>query len=117
MSSESYQGRLGRVRPPRVHIKYEVEDLGMPIKIDLPFVVGIMADLSGQRKEPLPDFTDPKRKFAEVDRDNFNDILKGAAPRLTYTVENKLSEAGGKLPVELNFKHIDDFEPAAVARQ
>lgn len=117
MSSESYQNRLDRVRRPRVHIKYEVEDLGMPVKIDLPFVVGIMADLSGQRKEPLPEFTDPRRKFTEIDRDNFNEVLKGAAPRLTYTVDNKLSDAGGKLPVELKFEHIDDFEPANVARQ
>src|SRR5688572_2224765 len=115
MSTESYQSRLDRVRRPRVHIKYEVEDLGQMVKIDLPFVVGILADLSANRKEPLPEFRD--RKFASIDRDNFNEVMDKAAPRLTYTVDNKLTEAGGKLPVELNFKSMDDFDPAAVAKQ
>lgn len=115
MASESQQQKLTRVRRPRVHITYEVETNGAMQKVELPFVVGVMADLSGQPKDPLPVLKE--RKFASIDRDNFNDVLAKAAPRLALRVENKLTDAGGQLGVELNFKNIDDFDPDKVAAQ
>jgi len=84
------------------------------VKTELPFVVGVMADLSGQPKEKLPALK--QRKVVSVDRDNFNSVLEKAAPRVAMKVDNKIS-GDGKLGVELNFKHIDDFEPARVAEQ
>jgi type VI secretion system protein ImpB len=114
--SESLQHKLDRVRRPRVQITYDVETGGAMQKTELPFVVGIMADLSGQPKEALRPLKE--RKFANIDRDNFNDILERSAPRLAMKVDNKLTgEGDSKLAVELNFKHIDDFEPAKVAEQ
>ena len=105
-----------RVRRPRVQITYDVETGGAMQKTELPFVIGVMADLSGQPKEALRPMKE--RKFANIDRDNFNDILDRSAPRLTMKVDNKLTgEGDSKLAVELNFKHIDDFEPARVAEQ
>jgi type VI secretion system protein ImpB len=93
-----------------------VETGGAMQKVELPFVVGVLADLSGQRKEALPGLKD--RKFSMIDRDNFNDVLSKAAPRLAMKVDNKLTEgAESQLAVELNFQHIDDFEPARVAEQ
>jgi type VI secretion system protein ImpB len=114
--SESLQHKLDRVRRPRVQITYDVETGGAMQKTELPFVVGVMADLSGQPKEALRPLKE--RKFANIDRDNFNDILERSAPRLAMKVDNKLTgEGDSKLAVELNFKHIDDFEPARVAEQ
>jgi type VI secretion system protein ImpB len=114
--SSSMQHKLDRVRRPRVQITYDVETNGAMRKVELPFVVGILADLSGQPKVPLPLMKD--RKFVNIDRDNFNDVLARAAPRLALKVENKLTGDGeSKLAAELNFKHIDDFEPARVAAQ
>jgi type VI secretion system protein ImpB len=114
--SESLQHKLDRVRRPRVQITYDVETNGAMQKTELPFVVGIMADLSGQPKEALRPLKE--RKFANIDRDNFNDILERSAPRLAMKVDNRLTgEGDSKLAVELNFKHIDDFEPARVAEQ
>ena len=84
-------------------------------KVELPFVVGIMADLSGQPKDPLPPLKE--RKFVNIDRDNFNDVLAKAAPRLGLRAANRLTGQEGNLGVELNFKHIDDFEPDRVAAQ
>src|SRR5688572_22612059 len=114
--SESLQHKLDRVRRPRVQITYDVETGGAQEIKELPFVVGVMADLSGQPKDaprPLKE-----RKFVPIDRDNFNNVLEKAAPRVAVTVPNKLSdEKDSMLNVELNFKNIDDFEPAAVARQ
>lgn len=111
----STQHKLDRIRPPRVQITYDVE-IGDAIQMkELPMVVGIMSDLSGHREAPLPKMKE--RKFAFIDRDNFNDILKGINPRLKFAVDNKLSADGGRLPVELSFEHIEDFEPANVARQ
>jgi type VI secretion system protein ImpB len=81
----------------------------------LPFVVGVMADLSGQPKDPLKPLKD--RKFTQIDRDNFDDVLAKSAPRVAMRVDNQLSEEGGQLPVELNFKSLDDFSPARVAEQ
>jgi type VI secretion system protein ImpB len=114
--SESLQHKLDRVRRPRVQITYDVETNGQMAKTELPFVVGVMADLSGQPKEALRPLKE--RKFVNIDRDNFNDVLDRSAPRLAMKVDNKLTgENDTKLAVELNFKHIDDFEPARVAEQ
>jgi len=114
MASPSLQHKLDRVRRPRVQITYDVETNGAMEKVELPFVVGILADLSGQpsqAQKPLKD-----RKVVTIDRDNFNDVLEKATPRLAFKVENKLT-GEGKLPVELNFKSMDDFDPARVAEQ
>jgi type VI secretion system protein ImpB len=115
VGAESKQKWLDRNRPPRVQIKYEVQTGGALEQVELPFLVGVMADLSGQPLKPL----DPlkKRQFTNIDRDNFNDVLQRAAPRLAFGVDNKLTAEGGKLNVELKFAHMDDFSPAAVARQ
>jgi len=113
--SESLQHKLDRVRRPRVQITYDVETNGAMRKVELPFVVGVLADLSGQPKEALPVMKE--RKFVPIDRDNFNEVLKRAAPRLAMKVQNKLTDEDTKLAVELNFKHMDDFEPARVASQ
>jgi type VI secretion system protein ImpB len=113
--AESQQQKLSRVRRPRVHITYDVETNGAMQKVELPFVVGVMADLSGQPKEPLPALKE--RKFVNIDRDNFNDVLAKSAPRLGLRVANKLTGGDTNLSVELNFKHIDDFEPDRVAGQ
>jgi type VI secretion system protein ImpB len=114
--SESQQHKLDRVRRPRVQITYDVETGGAMKKVELPFVVGVMADLSSARKDPLPGMKE--RKFVNIDRDNFNDVLSRAAPRLAMKVDDKLTgKADSKIAVELNFKSYDDFEPAKVAEQ
>jgi type VI secretion system protein ImpB len=115
MGSESLQHKLDRVRRPRVQITYDVETLGAMEKVELPFVVGVIADLSAQPKEALRPLKE--RKFTPIDRDNFNEVLEKAAPRLAMKVQNRLTDEDTKLAVELNFKHIDDFEPARVAEQ
>jgi type VI secretion system protein ImpB len=116
MSSESYQTRLKRVRPPRVMIQYDVDTGGAMKKVELPFVVGVLADLSAQSKvdkRPLP-----QRRFVPIDRDNFNDVMAKAEPRLAYTVEDKLTnDPAKKISVELMFKSLQDFDPAKVAEQ
>jgi type VI secretion system protein ImpB len=115
MGSESQQKKVGRVRPPRVQIQYDVQIGDAMEKVELPFVVGVMADLSGQPKEALPALKE--RKFVNIDRDNFNEVLKKAAPRLAMKVENRLANDDTKLSVELNFKNMDDFSPAGVVDQ
>ena len=112
---ESLQHKLDRVRRPRVHITYDVEVGGAMKKVELPFVVGVIADLSGQSKQPLPTLRD--RKAVGIDRDNFNDVLARSGARLALRVPNTLTDPSSKLAVELNFTHIDDFEPARVAEQ
>src|SRR3954447_24315707 len=112
---ESTQHKLDRIRPPRVQITYDVEIGGAIQKKELPLVVGIMADLSGKPEVPLPKLKD--RKFVEIDRDNFNDILKSTAPRLALRVNNKLANDGTKLNVELRFGHLDDFSPISIVKQ
>jgi type VI secretion system protein ImpB len=114
--SESLQHKLDRVRKPRVHITYDVE-VGNAIQLkELPFVVGVMGDFSGKPAEALPKLKD--RKFVEIDRDNFNQVLAGAKPRLAYQVDNKLDPASGtKMNVELKFNNMDDFEPEQVVKQ
>jgi len=115
MARESTQHKLDRVRPPRVHITYDVE-IGDAIEMkELPFVMGVLADLSGKPDEPLPRLRD--RKFIEIDRDNFDDVMKGMKPRLAFQVDNKLTSDDTKMGVELRFNSIDDFEPEQVARQ
>src|SRR2546430_17593090 len=113
--AESLQHKLDRVRRPRVQITYDVETGGAMEKVELPFVVGVLADLSGQPKEALRPMKE--RKFTPIDRDNFNEVLEKATPRLAMKVQNRLTDEDTKLAVELNFKHIDDFEPARVAEQ
>ena len=112
---ESTQKKLSRIRPPRVQITYDVE-IGDAIQMkELPFVAGIMSDLSGKPVEALPKLKD--RKFVEIDRDNFNDVLASCAPRLALSVDNRLAKDDTKLNVELKFRSIDDFNPAAVVKQ
>jgi type VI secretion system protein ImpB len=113
--AESQQKKLDRVRRPRVQITYDVETGGAMEKKELPFVVGVLADLSGAPKTALKPLKD--RKLTMIDRDNFNDVLAGATPRVAMKVQNKLTDEDTKLAVELNFKHMDDFEPAKVAEQ
>lgn len=114
MSRGSLQKVEGKVRPPRVHIQYDVETNGAIEKRDLPFVVGILADLSGDRLEPLDRLE--KRGFATIDRDNFNQVLAEAAPRLVLKPKNTLT-GEGSLGIELNFRNLDDFTPGKVAEQ
>jgi type VI secretion system protein ImpB len=111
----SMQKKLDRVRRPRVQITYDVETNGALQKVELPFVVGVMADLSGQPVEALRPIKE--RKFVNIDRDNFNDVLARSTPRVTMKVQNKLTNEDTKLAVELKFKNIEDFEPAKVAEQ
>jgi type VI secretion system protein ImpB len=113
--SESIQHKLDRVRRPRVQITYDVETNGAMVQKELPFVVGVLADLSAQRKDPLPVLRD--RKFVEIDRDNLNDIMADAAPEVQMRVDNKLSDDGSQLSVNLQFRSMDDFEPGRVAEQ
>jgi type VI secretion system protein ImpB len=117
MARESTQHKLDRVRPPRVQITYDVETGGAIEMKELPFVVGVMADLGGKQEEALPNVKDPKRKFVECDRDNFDDVMKGINPRLAYKVDSKLTNDDSKIGVELRFNNIDDFGPESVANQ
>ena len=115
MAKESLQHTLDRVRSPRVHITYDVEKEGAIEMKEIPFVVGVMGDYSGKPDEPLPKLKD--RKFIEIDRDNFNNVLEGMKPRLAFKVDNRLTEDDTKMAVELRFKSMDDFHPEQVARQ
>ena len=112
---ESVQQKLGRVRPPRVHITYDVE-VGGAIEIkELPFVVGVMGDFSGKPETPLPRLKE--RKFIEIDRDNFDQVLAGMKPRLALRVDNKLTGDDSKMSVELKFNRMEDFEPDQLVQQ
>jgi type VI secretion system protein ImpB len=115
MAKESVQQKLGRVRPPRVNITYEVDTGGAIEMKELPFVMGILGDFTGQPTEPLAKLKD--RKFVEVTPDNFDDALASMKPHLSFAAENKLSEEGGKIAVDLNFESLDDFSPDRVAQQ
>ena len=117
MPQESVQKKLERVRPPRVNISYEVETGGAIELKELPFVMGVLGDFSGQATEPLAKLKD--RKFVDVTPDNFDEVLASMKPHLAFTVENKLSDdaEAGKLGVDLNFESLDDFAPDQVARQ
>ncbi|MBC7007157.1 type VI secretion system contractile sheath small subunit [Pseudoalteromonas sp. ACER1] len=111
----SIHDKLKRVRKPRVHITYDVETEGAIVKKELPFVVGVMGDFSGHNQEVLKPLKD--RRFIQIDRENFNDVLKKMSPSLKLDVDNTLTDDGTKFSVDLNFKSIDDFEPAAVVNQ
>jgi type VI secretion system protein ImpB len=113
--AESTQHKLDRIRPPRVQITYDVEIGDAIVMKELPFIGGIMADLSGKPEEPLPKVKD--RKFVEIDRDNFNDIMDSINPRIVYQVPNKLVDDDSKLNLELKFNNMDDFNPVNVLQQ
>jgi type VI secretion system protein ImpB len=113
--SNSIHEKLSRVRRPRVHITYEVETEGAQIVRELPFVVGVMGDFSGDPTQPLRPLAE--RKFIQIDRDSFDDVMKRLAPGLKLRVENKLGGDGSTIPVDLRFDGIEDFEPARVLDQ
>src|SRR5215467_14676766 len=116
MGRDSTQQKLSRVRPPRVHITYDVQIGNAIEKKELPFVVGVLGDFTGQPTEPLPRLKD--RKFVEIDGDNFDKVLEGMRPHLSYAVDNKLSDdPNAQIKVNLDFKSMDDFEPEQVAKQ
>jgi type VI secretion system protein ImpB len=112
--AESSQKFIARNRAPRVQIEYDVEVYGAEKKVQLPFVMGVMADLSGKPSEPLPPIDD--RKFLEIDVDNFDERLKAMRPRASFRVPNTLT-GDGNLNVDITFESMDDFSPAAVARK
>lgn len=117
MPRESVHTKLERVRAPRVHVTYDVE-VGDAIELkEIPFVMGVLADLSGRPEEPLPRLKE--RRFVEVTPDNFDSVLASMNPRVAFTVENKLSDDpnAGKIGVDLRFSTMEDFEPERVARQ
>jgi type VI secretion system protein ImpB len=114
MAREGTQKKLERVRPPRVNISYDVETGGAVETKELPFLMGVLADLSGNPAEALPKLKE--RKFVEVTPDNFDTVLKSMKPRVNFAVENKLQEGGGKIGVDITFESLDDFSPEAVAR-
>jgi len=115
MPKESLQKKIGRVRPPRVQITYDVETGGAIKKKELPFVAGVLADLSGDPAAPLPAVKD--RKFVQIDRDNFDKVLAKSSPRLAFKVDNKLSDDDTKIGIELKFSSMEDFEPQNLAEQ
>ena len=115
MGSESLQKKLDRVRKPRVHITYDVETEGAAVVKELPFVVGVLGDFSGQPTEPLKPLKD--RKFIQIDRDNFNDVMGRMTPGLNLKVKNTLKDDGSELGVQLKFGSMDDFSPEKVAQQ
>src|SRR6185369_7536955 len=117
MARESTQHKLDRVRPPRVQITYDVEVGGAIELKELPFIVGVMGDFTGQAEKPLPKLKD--RKFVEVNPDNFDTVLENMKPHLGFAVENKLSEEpdAPNLKVDLRFAKMEDFDPQNIARQ
>lgn len=110
----SSQKFIARNRAPRVQIEYDVELYGAQKKVQLPFVMGVLSDLSGKPEDPLPSVGD--RKFLEIDVDNFDARMKSMKPRVAFQVENTLT-GDGNLPVDITFESMDDFSPAAVARK
>src|SRR5688572_1595170 len=111
----SIHKKLERVRKPRVHLTYEVETGGAAVKKELPFVIGVLGDFSGNPTQPLKNFKD--RKFVQIDRDNFNDVMARMTPGLNLRVENTLKGDGSELAVQLQFNSMDDFEPARIIEQ
>lgn len=112
---ESIQHKIDRIRPPRVQITYDVEVGGALELKELPFVVGVLGDFVGKPEEALPGVK--QRKFVEIDRDNFDQVLAGMKPRLAFTTENKLQDDGSKMGVELKFNSMEDFEPDQIVQQ
>jgi type VI secretion system protein ImpB len=117
MARESTQHKLDRVRSPRVHITYDVEVGDAIEQKELPFVMGVLGDLSGQPRVPLAPLKD--RKFVEINPDNFDAVLEAMAPHLAFSVPNKLSDGndGAQLKIDLDFQSFDDFEPESLARR
>jgi type VI secretion system protein ImpB len=113
--SASIHDKLNRVRKPRVHITYEVETEGAQIQRELPFVVGVMGDFSGDPTTPLKPLSE--RKFIQIDRDNFNDVMSRIGPGLNLKVDNTLAGDGSQMAVALKFKSLDDFEPGRIVEQ
>ncbi len=111
----STQDKLKRVRKPRVHITYEVETGGAEVEKELPFVVGVMGDFSGNPDRPLQSLKE--KKFVQIDRDNFNNVMADVAPELNLKVANTLADDGSEMSVSLQFKEMSDFDPANVANQ
>ena len=115
MAKESTQHKLDRVRAPRVQITYDVE-VGNAIELkELPFVMGVLGNFTGQPEKPLAEMKD--RKFVEINPDNFDSVLRGMSPHLAYSVENKLNSDAGQVKVDLRFESMDDFSPENVAKQ
>ena len=112
---DSVQKRLQKIRPPRVQLTYDVEKGDAIEQKELPFVVGVLGDFSGNPEQPLAKVKD--RKFVSVDLDNFDEVMEGAAPRAVFRVPNKISDSGGEFGVELKFNSIDDLRPEAVVDQ
>ncbi len=113
--SESIHDKLKRVRKPRVHITYDVETNGAVSEKEIPFVMGVMGDYSGdntENKKPLKD-----RKFSQIDRDNFNEVMNNVSPQLNMKVENTIEGNDSEMSVNLNFKHMDDFEPQKIVEK
>ena len=111
----SVHDKLNRVRKPRVHLSYEVETGGAAIQRELPFVVGVLGDFSGNPATPLKPLKD--RKFVQIDRDNFDQVMASMTPELHFKVDNKLTNDGSQMQVDLKFNSMDDFAPAKVAQQ
>lgn len=113
--SGSVHDKLNRVRKPRVHITYDVETEGAQVMRELPFVIGVMGDFSGDPTQKLRPLSE--RKFIQIDRDNFNDVMARMTPGLDLKVDNKLADDGTQMAVSLAFNAMEDFEPARVAAQ
>src|SRR3954454_21146018 len=113
--SSSIHEKLARVRAPRVHIKYEVETGGAALEKELPFVAGVLGDFSGAPTEPLKPLKD--RKFVQIDRDNFNDVMARMTPGLNLKVENTLKGDGSEMAVPLKFRSLEEFEPGQIVAQ
>jgi len=113
--AESIHNKLKRVRKPRVHITYDVETNGAVAKKEIPFVMGVMGDYSGDNTKDKKALKD--RKFSQIDRDNFNDIMAKTAPKLDLSVENTLAGDGSQMAVSLDFNHMEDFEPHKIVDQ
>ena len=113
--SASIHEKLNRVRKPRVHITYDVETEGAEIQRELPFVMGVIGDFSGDPTKPLAPLAD--RKFVQIDRDNFDEVMSRIGPGLKLRVDNTLAGDGSEIAVDLKFNGIDDFEPARVVEQ
>src|SRR5262245_66683652 len=111
----SIHDKLERVRKPRVHITYKVETEGAEIEKELPFIVGVVGDFSGNPTQPLKPMKD--RKFIQIDRDNFNEVMARMTPGLNLRVKNALKDDGSELGVQLKFGNMDDFSPEKVAQQ
>ncbi|EHU9442979.1 type VI secretion system contractile sheath small subunit [Vibrio vulnificus] len=111
----SIHSKLSRVRKPRVHITYDVETEGTSLKKELPFVVGVMGDFAGQNTEALKPLKD--RRFIQIDRDNFDDVLKKMSPSVEFKVKNTMVDDGTEFAVKLQFQSMKDFEPASIVRQ